>query len=190
MATAENVARYYLWLAQQTKDEPALITQMQLQKLVYLAQGWSLGVRGVPLFDERIEAWVHGPVIPSLRRAFGDFGHDPIPAGEEANDDALTAAERHHIHSTWDMYGIYSASHLRDLTHRQTPWRNARRGFPDDARSDAEITLADMTACFKEEYNRFLRSRGIDAASLELSSRQVREGKFFTLDLITGEISE
>ena len=190
MANAENIARYFLWLAQQTSDEPALITQMQIQKLVYLAQGWSLGVRGKPLFDERIEAWVDGPVIPSLRRSFATYGQAPIPAGEEAIDDSLTPSERHHIHSVWDMYSIYSASYLRDLTHRQTPWRNARRGFPDDARSDAEITHADMAACFKEEYARYLRKRGIDPASLELSSLQIREGKVLTLDLTTGELRE
>lgn len=38
------------------------ISTMKLQKLLYLAQGWSLAITGRPLFDGGFEAWSSGPV--------------------------------------------------------------------------------------------------------------------------------
>ncbi|MFT3686868.1 MAG: DUF4065 domain-containing protein [Phycisphaerales bacterium] len=190
MPSADAVARYFLWLANESEEEPALITQMQLQKLVYLAQGWSLGVRGKPLFDERIEAWVHGPVTPSLRPSFASYNQAPIAVSEANPGDSLTPDERHHIHSVWDMYSMYSAAYLRDLTHRQSPWKNARKDVPTDARSNAEIPQADMAACFKDEYRRYLSKRGIDPVALDRSSRQASQDHLPTLDLTTGKVRE
>lgn len=39
---------------------------MKLQQLVYLSQGWHLAATGVRLFDEEIQAWAEGPVVPAL----------------------------------------------------------------------------------------------------------------------------
>ena len=41
------------------------ITHMKVQKLVYIAHGWSLGIRGEDLINENIMAWKYGPVIAS-----------------------------------------------------------------------------------------------------------------------------
>jgi uncharacterized phage-associated protein len=38
----------------------------KLQKLVYYAQGWTLGLTGRPLFPEPLEAWKKGPVSRAL----------------------------------------------------------------------------------------------------------------------------
>ena len=81
-ASAETAARYILLLAQNTEQEPELITQLRLHKLLYYAQGWHLGIRGQPLFAERIEAWKHGPVVAPLYPKFADYGAVAIPAHE------------------------------------------------------------------------------------------------------------
>ena len=36
------------------------LTPIQILKLVYIAHGYSLGARGVPLIQNRIEAWKFG----------------------------------------------------------------------------------------------------------------------------------
>ena len=56
--TAQAIANFFLWQEQ--------ITQMKLHKLLYYAAGWHLGFTGEPLFDEDIEAWQYGPVVPSI----------------------------------------------------------------------------------------------------------------------------
>ena len=52
IATAHDVAAYIL--DKQDNGLPA----MKLQKLVYYAQTWSLVWDDLPLFDDRIEAWM------------------------------------------------------------------------------------------------------------------------------------
>ena len=39
---------------------------MKVQKLVYFAHGWHLGITKKPLINEQVEAWPYGAVIPSL----------------------------------------------------------------------------------------------------------------------------
>lgn len=41
-------------------------THKQLQKLCYYAQAWHCALLNKTLFDEEIQAWVHGPVCPVL----------------------------------------------------------------------------------------------------------------------------
>ena len=60
---------------------------MHLQKLVYLAHGWTLAVTGDPLVEDRFEAWDYGPVIRKLYDALRSFGSGPITRLIEAGDD-------------------------------------------------------------------------------------------------------
>ena len=50
------------------------MSAMKLQKLIYYSQAWSLVWDDEPLFPERIEAWINGPVVPELyERHKGEF---------------------------------------------------------------------------------------------------------------------
>src|SRR5690606_24176720 len=73
--TPAHIANYFLWKA---KKENIELTAMKLIKLVYVAYGWYLAFKDEKLFDERIEAWRYGPVIPSLYHEFKRFRNDPI----------------------------------------------------------------------------------------------------------------
>lgn len=42
------------------------LTPQKLMKLCYIAHGCHLAIGGEPLFDDRIEAWRYGPIIPAL----------------------------------------------------------------------------------------------------------------------------
>ena len=61
------------------KDDGRELTQMHLQKLVYLAHGWCLAVTGKPLIEEKIQAWDYGPVIKPLYDALKSYGSANIP---------------------------------------------------------------------------------------------------------------
>ena len=56
MVTVFDVVRFIL-------EQKGSTTAMKLQKLVYYCQAWSLVWDEQPLFKERIEAWVNGPVV-------------------------------------------------------------------------------------------------------------------------------
>lgn len=135
MATVHDVAAYIL-------EKTGPVTAMKLQKLVYYSQAWSLVWDEAALFPERIEAWAHGPVAPDLYEHHkGMFEVARWDLGDSA---ALTVDERDTIDRVLDFYGDKSAQWLSDLTHREDPWREARRGLPNLERGNNEIAHDSM----------------------------------------------
>ena len=59
---ALDIANIYIGLANGLPNDN--IDNFKVNKLCYYAQGWSLAKLGYPLFDDEIEAWQYGPVIP------------------------------------------------------------------------------------------------------------------------------
>lgn len=117
------------------------LTQMQLQKLVFFAHGWTLAETGFPLTSDDPEAWVYGPVYRDLYDHTKFFGSGPIrrqitpdddeatrfflrdPSGRSAYEADLDAEEASIIKRVWKKYGNVSGSRLSAMTHRpDTPW--------------------------------------------------------------------
>jgi uncharacterized phage-associated protein len=135
MANVFDVATYIL-----NKKTP--ITAMKLQKLVYYSQAWSLVWDEKPLFEEEIQAWRHGPVVPELYKAHsGEFKLESLSCGD-ANK--LTSEEKETVDSVLETYGDKSSQWLSDLTHMESPWMDARKGLSPDSSSQKEITQASM----------------------------------------------
>ena len=147
MASAIDVARFLIELAK-AEDEPEQLSHLRLQKLLYYVQGWSLALRDQPMFDDKIEAWVHGPVVPSVYPEFADFGFQTIPPDEVPSPDALAPEEKQFIESVWEAYREHSANSLRRMTHQEPPWLEARGGCGPADRCGNEITHASMKAFF------------------------------------------
>lgn len=54
------------------------LLNLELQKILYIAQMLHLGRTGRPLLREPFEAWDYGPVIPSLYHRAKAFGSGPV----------------------------------------------------------------------------------------------------------------
>ena len=54
------------------------LTNLQIQKTLYLINLFYLGRTGKILINEDFEAWDYGPVLPSLYKEVNFFGSDPI----------------------------------------------------------------------------------------------------------------
>lgn len=154
MARALDVAHYLMHLAA-AEVEPDYLTHLRLQKLLYYVQGWSLAMRGRPLFPERIEAWAHGPVVRDLYPHFAAHGPYPIIADSistafrpEDDPQELDEEEKALIRDVWEVYKSYSATHLRKMTHAETPWREARGDLGPADRCHNAITLDAMRRYF------------------------------------------
>lgn len=64
-----EIAHKILNKATQTEfEEP--ISNLKLQKLLYYMQGFHLAYFDTPLFDDDIEAWMYGPVVPCVYNHF------------------------------------------------------------------------------------------------------------------------
>lgn len=135
MVSAHDVAAYIL-------ERSGPLSAMKLQKLVYYAQAWSLVWDDQPLYPERIEAWANGPVVRDLYdRHRGQF---QLKGWRWGNPKRLSDSQRATVDSVLNYYGPRSAQWLSDLTHREAPWKDARRGLPEGERGDREISLESM----------------------------------------------
>jgi len=113
---------------------------LRLQKLVYFSQAWSLAWDKHALFEEEIEAWRWGPVSPTLWRG--------QHAGVQGNPDRLSESEQATVLAVLNFYGQLTDSQLVDLSHKDTPWREARRGLPHNAGSNRTITKEAMLSYY------------------------------------------
>lgn len=120
MLTATTVAEYFLSKTEDGAGEG--ITNLKLQKLVYYAQGFSLAIFGHPLFEEDIEAWAHGPVVPELYRNYKIYGSESIPPPSRFDDSCIDVDDASLLDEVYEVFGQYSAWKLRDMTHAEPPW--------------------------------------------------------------------
>ena len=124
MITVFDVANYFLTLEGNDEDEG--ITNLKMQKLCYYAQGLWLAIMHEPLFEEKIFAWQHGPVIPDLYNKLKRFGKDSIQEIEGASPISKLSAEIcDFLNDVFAVFSRYSASGLRNMTHDELPWKNA-----------------------------------------------------------------
>lgn len=122
---AENVAHYLVFLASRENQEKQRegVTNLKLQKVLYLSQAYYLAKLGKPLFAEKLEAWELGPVIPEVYRKRKHYGSKPIIS--EKDKSILVEKDKETLKGLWDTFGGYSASRLVDVVHSHTPWKEA-----------------------------------------------------------------
>lgn len=124
MYSVFDVANYYLNITP--------MSPKKIQKIVYYAYAWFLTLMNEDrahldnrLFEERPEAWVHGPVFLALYTKYKRFGYDEITESEAPpifHDDVKSILDE-----VWEVYGKYNANELESITHQESPWSNARK---------------------------------------------------------------
>jgi uncharacterized phage-associated protein len=136
MASVVDVAKYIL-------TQVGEMTSMKLQKLVYYSQAWSLVWDEEPLFTEQIEAWANGPVVPDLYelhrgqfKVSGDFPYGDVTA--------LTPNQKDSIDKVLEAFKDKNGQWLSELTHIESPWKDARGTLKPTERSNAVISLTAM----------------------------------------------
>lgn len=119
--TAQSIAEYFV--SRVDEDAGDSISNLKLQKLIYYAQGFHLAIYGKPLFPEKIKAWEHGPVVPQVYHHYRDCGSSAIPV-KSVNLNDYTPEIRELLDEVNTVYGQFSASKLREMTHQEPPWKN------------------------------------------------------------------
>ena len=133
MLTCFDVADYFVHLANETGS---FLSNLKLQKLVYYAQAWHLALKGTPLFDEDFQAWIHGPVVPTLYQKYKPFSWTPIIEDAQPN---LPADTQEFLGEVAAEYFARDAYELEQMTHIEALWVRARGGIADDMPSTAVI---------------------------------------------------
>ena len=96
--------------------------------MLYYQQGFHLAYFGTPLFEEDIEAWMYGPVVPSVYEKYKGFGHQGIEP--DRNQDFVFDIETENslFSEVCKVYGAYSTVGLMNMTHEETPWKSTPIG--------------------------------------------------------------
>jgi uncharacterized phage-associated protein len=145
MLTAHQVAEYLLTHA----AEDDFISNLKLQKLLYYAQGVYLAAFGEPLFGDELEAWPHGPVVPTVYHRYKRFNDQAIPRPQKLDDRMFPDRVRKILDFIRDEYSQFSAWRLRTMTHEEKPWLEAFH-------SDKMIRHEAMLSYFGPKYGGLL----------------------------------
>jgi len=141
MYDARSVANEFLKVA---ASNGRVLTNMQLQKLVYIAHGYSLAILDKPLIRQRVEAWRYGPVIEVLYHAFRQYGSSVVKRPVNIiPEEELSETDHALVSSVESAYSQFSGPQLSTMTHREgTPWREVYdpgASFHNDTISDPLI---------------------------------------------------
>jgi uncharacterized phage-associated protein len=145
-SNAHKIAQYIIAFSHEQGDP---ISNLKLQKLLYYVQAWALALHDEPIFDEQLEAWLHGPVVPSVYSDYKGWAWQPINANITLEEAELPEAVKAHVNEVLEVYGPLTAPQLELLTHQEDPWIKARRGLPKDVASNSVISHEDMRAFYK-----------------------------------------
>lgn len=129
------------------------LTPLQINKLVYICHGWTLGILGKPLIDNRtdqIQAWKYGPVVTEAYERLKKWGAQEVTYASfcdsfgfggkivkrlleesmaQISDENPKICEV--IDMVWYVYRDYTAGQLITITHKdETPWKkHVKRNF-------------------------------------------------------------
>ncbi|MCL2148833.1 MAG: DUF4065 domain-containing protein [Methanomassiliicoccaceae archaeon] len=164
MASASDVANFFIDINKNTEDP---MTNLRLQKYLFFAQGWSLALFGRPLFEERIEAWQLGPVVPDVYRGFSSHGKDPIRSPREGySSDVFTREEVDFLMDVAMEYYRYSTGGLVGLCHGAG---GAWESVYDDSTPYKEIP----TDRIKEEFSKKEALQRFDIDSISKNMKRI-----------------
>ncbi|HBQ89188.1 MAG TPA: hypothetical protein DD803_06975 [Alcaligenes faecalis] len=126
------------------------LTNLQLQKILYIAHMVHLGRTGQPLIDDQFfEAWDYGPVLPSVYRHVSGFGSRPIANVFAVIEDANHPAEIESIRNAVGQFANIEPFQLVQILHDE---RSAWRGFYNP---NFRNTVIPTAAVLNEYRNRF-----------------------------------
>lgn len=121
MARVFDVAKYIL-------TKTGRVSTWKLQKLCFYAQAWALAWHdNEPLFNEDFEAWANGPVCRSLYNEHRGMYMIQVDELKRGDIQQLTKPQIDDIDAVLDFYGDKDPYWLREQTHSEDPWMEARR---------------------------------------------------------------
>lgn len=142
MYSALNVAKYIILKCNQLGNT---ISNLKLQKMLYFTQAEFLVSQDKACFDERIEAWDFGPVVPEVYHRYKVYGSASIPNVCKDDYCPFDRKDKALADEIIEQCAKYSASTLVEITHRQSPWIAAYRQH-----SGAIISNESIKSFFKE----------------------------------------
>jgi uncharacterized phage-associated protein len=135
---ASDAAKYIIAKSDNVGD---WITNKKLQKVLYYIKAWGTVYFDDGVIDDDFEAWIHGPVCPSVYQEYKHFGYNPLSLDYgglsssgyirkfksefgKAQKDKIEM-----IDAVFEKYAKLTSLQLELLTHSEAPWIEARNGL-------------------------------------------------------------
>ena len=145
----ESIVVFFLLAKAEECEELGGLTPLQINKLVFVCHGWTLGIHGHPLIDNsraQIQAWKYGPVVEGVYYMLRPFGRSKVTFDSfcshianriALNDSTLTDAYRQAmlkklekfrmqhtevakvLDDVFENYSDYTGSQLITITHQR-----------------------------------------------------------------------
>lgn len=150
--SAMDIARWFIHRnsVDVNNCEDEKMTLLKLLKLLYYAEGCFLALDKGSLFDEKIVAWEHGPVVEEVWRNFDDAFDLKVEDNDMSYSlSKISKEDSALLEDVYSVFGKYSASGLRNKTHSESPWLDATDG---GRKFNSEISRDSISRYFKEHY--------------------------------------
>jgi uncharacterized phage-associated protein len=94
------------------------LSNLKLQKLLYLAHMIYMGNNNARLIDGTFEAWDYGPVLPEVYNEARPYGSGSIKSGFWQAIPTMDAGRANYLDNAYDQLGRLSSAKLVDMTHQ------------------------------------------------------------------------
>jgi len=121
------------------------VTPLKLQKLLYYSQVWYFKRFKNKLFEDKIEGWMHGPVVRSIWENFRYIKRSDIIPSYKAVEVEYDFYTQNLLEEVWNAYGHLLGSELIDLTHKEKPWLLSRQNIPTGVYGNNEVFVNEFT---------------------------------------------
>lgn len=138
---ALDIAEYVI---ERCNQKNKAISNLKLQKILYFIQAQFIIRFGTPCFNNLMQAWDYGPVVPDVYHKYKIYGNTNISSYRHREYN-FEPDEQEVLDETIDEATNYSASHLVEITHKQSPWIDAYHNI------DETITPESIKEFFKEK---------------------------------------
>lgn len=136
MTRITELAKYLIKSYETNNNAEFEKSELKLQKLMYFAQREAIAITGEPLFENQFEGWQYGPVLTELRHFFEEDQSKSVIDLDETS--------KYIIDNTVTRYGKYETWYIANLSHKETSWKNSRKGLSDNEKGNNLIKLEDI----------------------------------------------
>lgn len=120
--SATLIARYII---SRESECSRSVSNLRLQKLLYFVQAYFFLSFDAPCFNNRIEAWDFGPVVPVVYHKYKRFGSMIIQENEKCPVENIDEEDCQKIDEMLDACADKTTRELVNISHQQAPWKNA-----------------------------------------------------------------
>ncbi|EHW9790786.1 SocA family protein [Listeria innocua] len=160
---ADSVAGYIIDYCREKEYE---LNNLKLQKLLYYAQAKFLVSKSRPLFEEAIEKWKLGPVVPEVYHIYKSYGAKNIISPEKRIEiifnkkgelkfeniilEEISTEDKQILNMVIDKYATFNPFELVNMTHRHEIWKKDKEKI-----QDGQITVKYSNKEIREFFSKY-----------------------------------